>query len=60
MDYAKRIKKLQAVLRRQRVNAILITQPDNRRYLCGYTGSDHGIGETPASSSSRSGAGSTC
>ncbi|HSO08912.1 MAG TPA: Xaa-Pro peptidase family protein [Desulfoprunum sp.] len=46
MDYSKRIKKLQAVLRRRQVDAILITQPDNRRYLCGYTGGDHGIGET--------------
>lgn len=46
MDHSKRIEKLQAVLRRRKVDALLITQPDNRRYLSGYTGSDHGIGET--------------
>ena len=46
MNYAKRIKKLQAILRRQKIDAMLITQPENRRYLSGYTGGDHGIGET--------------
>jgi Xaa-Pro aminopeptidase len=46
MNYSKRIQKLQAMLRRQKVDAMLITQPENRRYLSGYTGTDHGIGET--------------
>jgi len=46
MDYSKRIEKLQALLRRRKVDAILVTQPENRRYLSGYTGGDHGIGET--------------
>ncbi len=46
MNYSNRIQKLQAVLRRRKIDAMLITQPDNRRYLSGYTGCDHGIGET--------------
>lgn len=46
MNYIKRIEKLQAVLRRQKLDAMLIAQPQNRRYLSGYTGCDHGIGET--------------
>ncbi|KGO34807.1 MAG: Xaa-Pro peptidase family protein [Desulfoprunum sp.] len=46
MDYSRRVEKLQAILRRQKMDALLVTQPENRRYLSGYTGSDHGIGET--------------
>jgi Xaa-Pro aminopeptidase len=46
MDYSRRIKKLQAILRRHKVGALLVSQPENRRYLSGYTGGDHGIGET--------------
>lgn len=46
MNYSQRIDKLQAVLRRQKVDALLVSQPENRRYLSGYTGGDHGIGET--------------
>lgn len=46
MNYSKRIQKLQAVLRRRKIDAVLIAQPENRRYLSGYTGGDHGIGET--------------
>ena len=46
MNYARRIEKLQAFLRRQKLDAMLISQPENRRYLSGYTGGDHGIGET--------------
>lgn len=46
MPYAVRIKKLQETLRRKKLDAILISQPQNRRYLSGYTAIDHGIEET--------------
>ena len=41
-----RIKKLQTSLRRRKLDAVLITEPQNRRYLSGYTAPDHGIQET--------------
>ena len=41
-----RIQKLQAALRRRKLDAILITEPQNRRYLSGYTAADHGIQES--------------
>ncbi len=41
-----RIVKLQASLRRRKLDAILITEPQNRQYLSGYTATDHGIQET--------------
>lgn len=46
MNYQKRIKKLQKRLKRKKLDALLITQPENRSYLCGYTDGDHGITET--------------
>ncbi len=46
MDYKKRIKKLQTTLQKKKIDAFLISQPENRHYLSGYTGGDHGIGET--------------
>jgi Xaa-Pro aminopeptidase len=46
MDYQKRIEKVQAALRRKKLDAILISQPANRRYLCGYSAADHGIEES--------------
>ncbi len=46
MNYNKRIKNLQKTLRRKNLDAMLISQPENRRYLCGYRGGDHGIAET--------------
>ncbi len=46
MDYRARIKKLQRILQRRKFDAILISQPQNRRYLSGYTAVDHGIDET--------------
>ncbi len=46
MDYQQRIAKLQEKLRRKKVGGLLITRPENRRYLCGYRGGDHGIEET--------------
>ena len=41
-----RITRLQASLRRRRVDGLLVSQPDNRRYLSGYTAPDHGIQES--------------
>ncbi len=41
-----RIQKLQASLRRRKLDAILITEPANRCYLSGYTATDYGIQET--------------
>jgi Xaa-Pro aminopeptidase len=46
MDYQQRIKKLQEKLRRKKVDGLLVSKPENRRYLCGYRGGDHGISET--------------
>ncbi|NOR23001.1 MAG: M24 family metallopeptidase [Desulforhopalus sp.] len=46
MNYQKRIKKLQGKLRRKKVDALLVSKPENRQYLCGYRGGDHGINET--------------
>ena len=46
MNYAKRVTTLQKKLRTKKLDALLVTQPENRRYLTGYTGGDHGIGET--------------
>ena len=42
----KRLNKLQATLRRRKLDAVLITEPGNRRYLSGYTAADHGIQES--------------
>ncbi|CAK8710468.1 Xaa-Pro aminopeptidase [Candidatus Electrothrix gigas] len=41
-----RIKKVQKALQRRKLDAILITEPHNRRYLSGYTAADHGIQES--------------
>lgn len=46
MQYLNRISKLQARLRRKKVDVMLVAKPANRRYLCGYRGDDHGIHET--------------
>ncbi|MGW8192730.1 MAG: M24 family metallopeptidase [Desulforhopalus sp.] len=46
MDYGKRIAKLQAKLRRKKIDGMLVAKPANRRFLCGYRGDDHGISET--------------
>ncbi len=46
MSTSKRIQKIQARLRRKEIDAILITQPHNRRYLSDYTAADHDIGES--------------
>jgi len=41
-----RISRLQKSLKRKKLDALLVTEPYNRRYLSGYTATDHGIGET--------------
>ena len=46
MNYQQRIATLQAKLRRRQIDAILISKPENRRYLCGFRDGDHGIAET--------------
>lgn len=46
MNYEKRIQALQKKLRRKKLDAILVSQPENRRYLSGYSGGDHGIAES--------------
>jgi Xaa-Pro aminopeptidase len=46
MDYQQRINKIQAVLRRKKLDGLLVSQPENRRFLSGYSVLDHGIGET--------------
>ncbi len=45
-SYPARISRLQALLRRKKIDALLISQPENRRYLSGYSARDHGITET--------------
>ena len=46
VDELDRIGQLQTSLRRLKIDALLVSQPDNRRYLSGYTASDHGIQES--------------
>jgi len=46
MNYQQRIKGLQKKIRRKKIGSLLISKPENRRYLCGYQGGDHGINET--------------
>lgn len=46
MDYSRRIRKLQKKLRGKKVDGLLVSQPHNRRYLSGYTATDHNIGES--------------
>ena len=41
-----RIIRLQSGLRRRHIDGLLVSQPDNRRYLSGYTAPDHGIQES--------------
>lgn len=46
MHNPKRIEKIQARLRRNKLDALLVSEPHNRRYLCGYSAVDHDIGES--------------
>ena len=40
------LERLKNLLRRLKLDALLVTQPDNRRYLSGYTAGDMNIGES--------------
>ena len=42
----KSLEKIQAVIRRKGADALLVTQPENRRYLSGYTATDLSIAES--------------
>ncbi len=46
MDYATRLHRLRQSLAARKLDALLISQPENRRYLSGYTVPDHGIAES--------------
>lgn len=44
--HAAHLKRLQQTLRRKKLDAVLVTEPYNRRYLSGYRAVDHNIGES--------------
>ncbi|MBW2466788.1 MAG: aminopeptidase P family protein [Deltaproteobacteria bacterium] len=46
MNPVKPLEKIRAILRRKKADAFLVTQPENRRYLSGYTAIDHSISES--------------
>lgn len=46
MRCAERTGRIQALLRRKKLDGLLVSQPENRRYLSGYSAPDHGIGES--------------
>lgn len=46
LHFPDRIARLRKTLKRKKVDALLVTQPHNRRYLSNYTAADHGIQET--------------
>ena len=46
MDYKLRRYRLKQVLKRRKIDALLVSQPDNRRYLSGFTACDHNISES--------------
>ncbi|MEJ2056801.1 MAG: Xaa-Pro peptidase family protein [Desulfofustis sp.] len=46
IDYQSRIDTLRRRLRRKNIDAMLVSRPENRRYLSGYRAADHGINET--------------
>ncbi|MCF8055547.1 MAG: Xaa-Pro peptidase family protein [Desulfocapsa sp.] len=46
MTFPQRIKKIQARLRKKKIDGLLVTDPHNRRYLSGYTPADHDISES--------------
>lgn len=46
IDYQDRRKRLQAKLRRKKIDCLLVSRPENRRYLSGYRAPDHGINES--------------
>ncbi len=40
------LERIRAALKRRKIDALLVTQPENRRYLSGYTATDHAINES--------------
>lgn len=46
MDYKLRRQRLKKKLRRNKIDALLVSQPENRRYLSGYSSQDHTISES--------------
>lgn len=46
MEYASRLNRLRKSLAARKIDALLVSRPENRRYLSGYTACDHGIAET--------------
>ncbi len=46
MDRITKLDSLRKKLRRKKLDALLICQPENRRYLSGYSAGVHGIGES--------------
>ena len=46
MDYKLRRHRLKQTLRRRKIDVLLVSQPNNRRYLSGFTACDHNISES--------------
>ncbi len=46
MDYKPRRQLLKKKLRRNKIDALLVSQPENRRYLSGFSAQDHTIAES--------------
>lgn len=46
MDYSRRRRELQKKLRRKKIDALLVSRPENRRYLSGFSATDHSISES--------------
>jgi Xaa-Pro aminopeptidase len=46
MDFVSRLFRVRQSMAARKLDAVLISQPENRRYLSGYTVPDHGIGES--------------
>ncbi len=46
MNYPDRLHTLQRRLRQKNIDALLVSEQHNRRYLSGYTATDHDIGES--------------
>jgi len=40
------LERIRRSLKRRQLDGILVTQPENRRYLSGYTARDHAINES--------------
>ncbi|MEE4166969.1 MAG: Xaa-Pro peptidase family protein [Desulfocapsaceae bacterium] len=46
MDFKRRRQHLKTILRRKKIDALLVSQPENRTYLSGYRAPDHSIAES--------------